>query len=212
MGLAFLITSDRLQLLSERKVLKEAEYAALLDAEGVVAAAQDEAARIVEQARAEATQARDAGHAEGLELARLDYAQRLVSDALATQNQLHALRTTMAQVVVKAVGQFIADADPAMLFEAALLRVETLIRGEPFVTVRVAPEREDDMRWVLDKLNDEGGWALNVAVTPDADLPEGGCVIGTASGTLEIGVDAQLEAFRRALEHSVLPSNAKQAR
>ncbi|MEK7890358.1 HrpE/YscL family type III secretion apparatus protein, partial [Burkholderia contaminans] len=32
MGLAFLITSDNLQLLSERKVLKEREYAALLDA------------------------------------------------------------------------------------------------------------------------------------------------------------------------------------
>ncbi|MDI9654582.1 HrpE/YscL family type III secretion apparatus protein, partial [Burkholderia cenocepacia] len=28
MGLAFLITSDNLQLLSERKVLKEREYAA----------------------------------------------------------------------------------------------------------------------------------------------------------------------------------------
>ena len=31
MGLAYLITSDRLQLLCERKVLKEAEYSALLD-------------------------------------------------------------------------------------------------------------------------------------------------------------------------------------
>ncbi len=30
MGLAFLITTENLQLLSERKVLKEAEYAALL--------------------------------------------------------------------------------------------------------------------------------------------------------------------------------------
>ena len=38
MGLAFLITTENLQLLSERKVLKENEYAALLDASvGIIA-------------------------------------------------------------------------------------------------------------------------------------------------------------------------------
>ena len=54
MGLAFLITSDNLRLLSERKVLKEAEYAALLDAASVIETAQQEAARIVERAGSEA--------------------------------------------------------------------------------------------------------------------------------------------------------------
>jgi type III secretion protein L len=206
MGLAFLITSDKLQLLSERKVLKEAEYAALLDAEAVIGAARHEAVRIVEQAEDDALAARRAGHAEGLERARVEHAQNLVSDALATRNQLHGLRTSMAQIVVKAIGQFMADADPALVFEAALQRVEALVRSEPFVTVRVAPEREDDMRWVLDKLNDEADWGLNASVTPDSDLPVGGCVLITTSGTLEIGIEAQLEAFRRAVEHGALPA------
>ena len=203
MGLAFLITSDKLQLLSERKVLKEADYAALLDAAATVEAAQDEAARILERARSDARRAVDAGRAEGLEQARAEYAERLAADALATRHQLHALREAMAQIVVKAVGQFMADADPALLFEAALLRVEALIRSEPFVTVRVSPEREHDMRLLLGRLRDDAGWELNAAVLPDPELPLGGCVLITGSGRLEIGVDAQLEAFRKVVGKGV---------
>ncbi|HEY9063493.1 MAG TPA: HrpE/YscL family type III secretion apparatus protein, partial [Burkholderiaceae bacterium] len=77
MGLAFLITTENLQLLSERKVLKEAEYAALLDAGGVLEAARGEAARIAAQAQLAAQRAREAGHAEGLRLAKAEYAERL---------------------------------------------------------------------------------------------------------------------------------------
>ena len=42
------------------------------------------------------------------------------------------------------------------------------------------------------------------AVTIDPHLPPGGCVLITDSGTLEIGADAQLEAFRRAIERNAL--------
>ncbi|HYE39593.1 MAG TPA: type III secretion system stator protein SctL [Ramlibacter sp.] len=202
MGLAFLITSEKLQLLSERKVLKEAEYAALLDASGVVAAARQEARRIVQQATRQAEDARRKGYEEGVQQARAEYAQRLVSDSLASERQLRALRTSMAGIVVKAVGQFIAEADTARLFETALLRVDTLIRAEPFVTVRVAPAQESALRHALDKLRAESNWTMSVAVQPDPALSYGACSVQTASGTIEIGLDAQLEAFRRAVERN----------
>ena len=211
MGLAFLITTENLQLLSERKVLKEAEYAALLDASQVVEAARAEARRIVTQAVEEAEVSRRRGHAEGLESAKQQYAQRLVSENMASERQLHALRSAMANIVVKAVGQFIADAEPEDLFEAALLRVDTLIRSEPFINVRVAPAQEATVRLVLAKLRGDAHWTMNVTVQPDAVLPDGACVVHTASGTLEIGVDAQLEAFRRAVERMGVGSQSEAA-
>jgi type III secretion protein L len=204
MGLAFLITSDNLRLLSERKVLKEAEYAALLDAASVIETAQQEAARIVERAGSEALTARDAGYAEGLERARAECAQRLISEAVATQRQLYALRTTMAEIIVRAVGQFMSEADPVVLFEAALLRVGALLRSESFVTVRVRPGEEENMRVAMRSLSDEAGGIPNMVVTTDPHLPPGGCVLVTGSGTLEIGADAQLEAFRKAIERDSL--------
>lgn len=200
MGLAFLITSDRLQLLGERKVLKEAEYAALLDAEGVIAAANAEALRIADDARKEAARARDTAFAEGLERARMQFAERMVTDAVALQNQLQGLRDSMAQIIVKAVGQFMAEADPSLLFQAALLRVESLVRTQPFITVRVAPDHEHAMRSALDELHRNAGWSLPATIVADPELPHGACLLVSASGTLEIGVDAQLAAFRKAIE------------
>jgi type III secretion protein L len=202
MGLAFLITTENLQLLSERKVLKENEYAALLDASAVVETARREARRIVQQAAQEAEASRKQGYEEGLQRARAEYATQLVTDTMAAERQLHALRGSMAQIVVKAVGQFIADAEPAALFEAALLRVDTLIRNEPFITVRVAPAQEPTVREVLTRLHAQANWTMTVNLAVDPALPAGACVVQTASGVLEIGVDAQLEAFRRAVERS----------
>lgn len=203
MGLAFLITAENLQLLSERKVLKEAEYSALLDASAVVDAARREARRIVQQAQQQAEAARREGYEEGLRSAKAEYAQRLVADTLASQRQLHALRSSMAHIVVKAVGQFIGEADPAALLEAALKRVDTLVRHEPFITVRVAPAQEATLGQALARLRNEVQWSMPVTVTPDATLGEGTCVLQTASGTLEVGVAAQMEAFRRALERNM---------
>jgi len=202
MGLAFLITTENLQLLSERKVLKENEYAALLDASAVVDTARREARRIVQLATKDAEASRKQGYEEGLQRAKAEYATQLLADTMAAERQLHALRASMAQIVVKAVGQFIADANPAALLEAALLRVDTLIRNEPFITVRVAPAEEPTLREVLTRLRTEANWSMTVSLVADAALPAGACVVQTASGVLEIGVDAQLEAFRRAVERS----------
>jgi len=202
MGLAFLITTENLQLLSERKVLKENEYAALLDASAVVDTARREARRIVQLATKEAEASRKQGYEEGLQRAKAEYATQLVTDTMAAERQLHALRASMAQIVVKAVGQFIADAEPAALFEAALLRVDTLIRNEPFITVRVAPAQEPTLRDVLTRLHAQANWTMTVNLAVDPALPAGACVVQTASGVLEIGVDAQLEAFRRAVERT----------
>jgi len=200
MGLAFLITTDNLQLLSERKVLKENEYAALLDAAAVVDTARKEAARIGQQAEDGAEASRRKGYQEGLAQARAEYATQLVSEGMAVERQLHALRTSMAQIVVKAVGQFLAEADPAVLFRSALIRVEALLRAESFITVRVAPAQEANMHETLHRLRSDANWSMAMTITPDPDLPPGACVVQTSTGVLEIGVDAQLEAFRRAVE------------
>jgi type III secretion protein L len=200
MGLAFLIRTENLQLMSERKVLKEAEYAALLDAAAIIDTARAEAARIVAQAEHDASLARDAGHAEGVQRAQAEQAQRLASQALATQRQLQGLRSSMAAIVVKAVGRFMTEADPAALLEAALQRVDGLIRNEPFITMRVAPDHEAAVRRALDRLGQAAEWPLKVAVTPDPALPSGACIVSTASGTLEVGLQAQLDAFRKAVE------------
>lgn len=213
MGLAFLITSEHLLMLSERKVLKEAEYSALLDASSVVEVAGEEARRILGRAVDEAEAARQRGYDEGLERARSEAARHMVSEALAAERQLQTLRGAMARIVAHAVEQFVAQADPAELLAAALQRVDTLIREEPFITVRVALRQEAHLRRALERLGADSGWNARLTIVPDSSLGDDACVLQTASGTLAIGMDAQIEAFRAAVERSgVLAADAPGAK
>ena len=209
MGLAFLITGDQLQLMGERKVLKESEYAAVLTATEVVDTARREAQAMQEKARREAQAEREAGYREGAMKARQEYAQRLLSLAATNEQQLRALRSTMAQVVVKAMTQLLSESDPQQLYKAALLRVHAVLSVEPFVTVRVSPGREAALRQTLTELGRQAEWAARTLVTADASLPDGACILQTASGTIDLGVDAQIEAFRRVIDESTRAVTAK---
>jgi type III secretion protein L len=199
MGLAFLITSERLQLLSERKVLKEAEYAALLDASAMLDTARDEARRIVQHAKDQAEDVRRQGYEAGLREATSRQAERALDAAAESAAQMQGLRETVARLVVKAVNQCLTETDPATLFEGALRKVDALIRAEPFLTVHVSPVHEKTVRSLVQRLRDEAQWTMVITVQADPALPEGGCVLITPAGAIDIGLDAQLDAFTRVL-------------
>lgn len=183
MGLAFLITTESLRLLSERKVLKESEYTSMLDAAGLLEAARQEGERITRQAARQAEDSRRRGYREGFAAGRAEHAQRLLTDAAALQQQLAALRTAMAQIVVKGVAQFVGETEPGLL-----------IGREALVRAAVA-------RW-----HGSGAVPPGVAIQADPALQGDDCIVQSPSGTLEIGLAAQLEAFRRAIEQ---PSTAR---
>ncbi|NRF69412.1 type III secretion system stator protein SctL [Aquincola sp. S2] len=199
MGLAYLITSDRLQLLCERKVLKEAEYSALLDSARLIETARAEAARITTAASQQAAQARRDGYAAGLREAKAAHADRLLSVAADDHARLGRMREAMAHLVVRAMSQILADIDPARLYETALQRVQELLRAEAQAVVRVAPAGEPALRAAVARLREGAGWAINLSVHADASLPAGGCVLVTAAGTLDIGIESQLDVLARAM-------------
>mgnify|MGYP001291534658 CR=1 FL=1 len=198
MGLAFLITSDNLQLLSERKVLKEAEYAALLDAAQLVEAARSEADRLIREADALAARRHQEGYARGLQEGRAAQAAQLLRGAAEQERQLATLREAIASVVVQSVGQLLGEADPSHRLAQALRRVDELVREQPFMSLRVAPGEERVARSALEALQAQAGWASRVSVQADPSLAAGACVLSTAAGTLELGLDAQMAALRRA--------------
>jgi type III secretion protein L len=204
MALAFLITSQNLQLLSERKVLKEAEYAAMLEAADVIATAHREAQSIREQASLLAERDRERAYQEGLEQGRSEHADLMLDTAQNTQAQLDALRDAMTRLVTRAVTQIVAESDIGRVFECALGKVESLVRDEAFVSVRVAVAQEQALRRAFDTLRRQHGWGLKVVIQADPALAEGGCVMQTASGTIDLGVPAQLDAFSRAIRNDAV--------
>ena len=202
MGLAYLITSDRLQLLCERKVLKEAEYSALLDSARLIETARAEAARITAAAKQQAAKDRREAYVAGVREAKAAHADRLLSLAADDHARLARMRESMARLVVKAMSQMLADVDPVRLYEAALQRVQDLLRTEAQAVVRVAPAGEAALRAAVARLHEGAGRAPVLDVQADASLPAGGCVLVTAAGTLDIGIESQLDVLARAMRGS----------
>ncbi|ASL49018.1 Yop proteins translocation protein L (plasmid) [Burkholderia sp. AD24] len=199
MGLAFLITSDNLQLLSERKVLKEREYAALLDASAVIATARAEAERIVAHAQREFDARHAAGYEEGLRRAQQEAAAQSYSQALVAARTMESMKDAMAGIVVKAVRAIVGEMPAARLYATALERIAPLVRDEPFLIVHVAPDRRDEMQEALTSAFAGHERSQRISVVEDAQLTGGACSVETPSGRIDASLDLQIDALRQAI-------------
>ncbi|HYS63147.1 MAG TPA: type III secretion system stator protein SctL [Paraburkholderia sp.] len=204
MGLAFLITSENLQILSERKVLKQSEYSALLDAGSLLSTAQTERQRILDEAQQGYERRLREGHAQGVEQGKREYAQQACGAALDAARTLDGLRETIAGIVVKAVRTIVGETDSRALYETALRRIDALVRDEVFLVVRVAPACREAVAAALQQVWPERMASGTSAASPirivtDSRLNEEQCIVETPSGTLDVGLDAQIDALRAAI-------------
>jgi type III secretion protein L len=200
MGLAFLITAEHLHLLSERKVLKADEYAALLDADAVIATAQREASRVRIDAERDAKQRLRDGYHQGWREAQAEHVQRHLAQAWATEHAVYAQREAMARLVVETLAQSLGELPPALRYEAVLRRLEAMWAHEPVVTLWVAEGSREDAEAALTRVLDGTRHAGQVRVAIDDTLAGDECRLQTAAGHVEMGLQAQVEALRRALQ------------
>jgi type III secretion protein L len=205
MGLAFLITAEHLHLLSERKVLKADEYGALLDANEVIGTAQREASRVRQDAERDVKQRLRDGYDKGWREAEAEHARRHLAQAWQTEHAVHAQREAMARLVVESLAQSLGELPPALRYEAVLRRMEAMWADEPVVTLWVAAgareEAETAVRRVLEGTRHTG----QVHICIDDALTGDECRVQTASGKIEMGLQAQVEALRRALNAPAVP-------
>jgi type III secretion protein L len=209
MGLAFLITSENLQLLSERKVLKEREYAALVDASTVIATAREEAARIVADAQQEFNKRKAAGYDDGMRRAQREHAMLVYTQALAAARTVQSMKDAMAEIVVKAVRAIVGEVSTQKLYEAALARIAPLVRDEAFLIVRVAPGRHDEMRNAIDGVFAGEVSQQEIRVVEDAQLEHNACTVETPSGRIDASLDLQIEALRQAIRRDALKGSKR---
>jgi type III secretion protein L len=197
MGLAVLIDSEKLRLLSERRVIKAAEYALLLDAQAALDAAREEARRMAGEARRVIEEHCRMGYEQGVEHGRQAWAQRLCEAALDSHATLQQLKSTVADVVVRAVREIVQTLDPGELWAATFARVEPMVRDQATIKVRVAPQEGEAAYNAL--LATCGHLHAALRFEPDASLGKGVCVIETPGGTVEAGLESQLELLREVL-------------
>lgn len=197
MGLVVLIDEERLRLLGERRVIKAAEYALLLDAQAALNGAREEARRMAGEAKSVIEEHCRMGYEQGLEHGRNAWAQRLCEAALESHATLQQLKSTVADVVVRAVREIVQTVDPEELWAATFARIEPMVRDQVTIKVCVAPQEAEAAYNAM--LATWGHLHPALRLEPDANVGQGACVIETPGGTVEAGLQSQLELLRNVL-------------
>jgi type III secretion protein L len=181
------------------------------EAAGIIAAAEAQAARILEQASDTFDTAAEAGYRAGNERATADWIERIAAAGDAQAQLQQRMRERLAGVVTAAVEQIVRVEQRDTLFERAVSTVDRIVDGATYLQVAVHPTDHDHAKLTFDRLAARWrdlGQAFPLSVVADKRLEPGSCVCESDIGVVDASLDTQLRGMRsavsRALKRSVL--------
>lgn len=184
------------------KVVRRAEHLAFMDAQGVLAQARRDAARIVEQARDIYRSERERGYAEGRQAAQAEEAAAMVRISQQTTAYLKEVERDVVDVVVASLRRLVADMDASDRILSVVRGGLALLRQQKSVLLRVHTDDAVFVRQHMQRLLSQFPSVDYVDVVPDDRYARGACRIETPIGTIETSLDSQLDILQHALERT----------
>lgn len=175
------------------RILRAEEAALWTDGFAFLQAAKDSAERV----KADSDQWLEAARAEGFESARREGAEQVAQLLVQTQSQvqhyLSGLETALADLALGIVREVLGELDNADRVVRCTRQALSAFRQDQALTLWVAPAEVDALR---QRLKGEG---LAIAVDGDEQLSAGQARLNSAAGSVELGLQAQLQTLRRSL-------------
>ncbi|HKE59478.1 MAG TPA: type III secretion system stator protein SctL [Pyrinomonadaceae bacterium] len=186
-------------------VTKRQVVEAKVEAQKIIAKAEQDAAAIRENATAFASETREKAYQEGHEAALLEWNTLLLEAHDKRDYALATVEGDVLRLAVKIAGKIIGrelKRDKATIAEIVANALRHARRNE-MITVRVNPAELVAVEANREKL-DPGGRAHFIDIVGDPRVNAGGCIIESESGA----IDAQLETQLRVLERALLTRTA----
>jgi type III secretion protein L len=199
----FRLAKSQLEFVENRAILPAREYAALVEAEGLIEAARAEAERIRREAEEEYARRRAEGYETGLEKGKAEIAERMVDYMGRSAAYFSKVEGVLIDVVMRAARRVIGEFDQKEVVERVVRRALEATRNEGHVTVRVAPALADDLKSRIGNILGEFPKVEFLEVVPDSRVPEGGCILETELGFVDASLETQFKAIEKALVNSM---------
>ena len=136
-----LINKENFVLQSDRRVVKADESATVTDAAGIIAAAEADAARIREEAKAAFEEEKRRGYEKGLAEGKMEMAMQKLNLVDSSVRFMEGVESKMAEVVMKALKSCVVEiGDKEMIYQIVRKTMRAVIRTQRHVTLKVAPE------------------------------------------------------------------------
>lgn len=193
------INKTPLTLDRSKRVIKREQYCHYLNAQAIIAQAQQQAKEIVASAERAKQQARDEGYNAGYDAAMQDQSETLLTTLTMCQKFMTSRQNDMAELVMEVSRKLFGDLDIDTRVIKLIQQALTSHYGAHNILLRVAPIQ---VLLVQKKLKDfskqfPGGGQLDVI--EDERVEPGTSLLETPIGVLNASLETQLTAIENSL-------------
>ena len=199
-----LINKGDFVLQSDRRVVKAADVATVRSAAEIVAAAEDQAAQIREDAKAAYEEERKKGYDKGIADGKTEIAMQKLDLVDSSVAFMENVEEKMSDIVMKALKSCVIEiGDREMVIQIVRKTMAAVIRTQRQVTLKVAPELVETVRARVSELTATFPTIETFDVVEDPRLKGSSCVLETEAGVADASVDSQLAAIERSLKKHI---------
>ena len=180
--------------------MKAADVHTVCDAQGVIAAAEAEAARLVEAAKAAFEEERRKGYAKGLADVQAEVSRRKLELADESAAFMASVEEKMGDIVMKALRKCVDEiGDKELVVQVVRKVMKAVVRNQRQITLRVAPDMVETVRSRMADILADFPLMDEVDVQEDARLKGTACAVETAAGIADASIDTQLAAVEESI-------------
>jgi type III secretion protein L len=166
-------------------------------AEQVLQEARAQAERIKAQAQDAFEAEKQRGYDEGLNMARMDEAERLIENATRTVEYFAGIEQKIVGLVMKAVRRIMADFDDTTRVLAVVQSGLSVMRNQKQLTLRLSPEHAETVRERAQQLLERFPGVGMMDIVPDNRLKGDAAILESEMGVVEASIDLQLKAIEQ---------------
>ena len=199
-----LVNKQNFQLASDRRLVKLAEVATVQTAEEIIAAAEAEAARIREEAKAAFEEEKKKGYEKGLADGKLEISMQKLDLIDSSVAFMESVEDKMADVVLKALRSCVVEiGDKEMVLQIVRKTMNAVIRTQRQVTLKVAPEMVEVVRARVAELKAAYSTIETLDVVEDPRLKGTACLLETEAGVAEASAETQIAAIEKSIQRHI---------
>lgn len=180
-----------------RLVLSPQEMCAWQDAQNLLSQAREEAIRIRSQAVQAYEDEKQRGYEEGLTMARMDEAERLIENASRTVDYFAAIEQKIVSLVINSVRRIMSDFNDTERVLAVVQSGLSVMRNQKQLTLRLSPQHAETVKTKAQQLLEQFPGVGIMDIVADSRLKGDAAILESEMGVVEASVDLQLKALEQ---------------
>lgn len=196
-----LLKKNELRIDSAKRLVKADEIATLATASEIIAAAEAEASKIIEDAKRTFAEERQKGYEKGISDGRQEILQQKLDLLDESVKYMESVEREMGAVVMKALRKCVQDiGDDEMVIQVVRRAMATIVRSQRQITLRVPADKVETVKARMGDILKDYPAVNFTEVLEDPRLTGVSCVVETAAGLVETSIEAQLAAIERSIQ------------